>query len=142
MFRLFKNRFNPRSSRGLPDPVGDSAEDRVDLRNAHRTSMTPSEFSTTTDVGSSESLRQSYWDLAFKLRPSFPPECSWLEPSDLQDIEERAVDGGRFAEVWKGHLEGREVAIKSYRYYERFDQRDSVCMVGYRRHRYFLQGYG
>jgi len=130
MFRLLKNCFNPRSSRGLPCPVGGSEEDQIGLRNPHRDSITPSEFSTTTVTGSSESLRQSYLDIALNLRPSFPPECSWLEPSDLHDIGKRAVDGGRFAEVLKGHLEGKKVAIKSYRYYERFDQCDSVCMVG------------
>ena len=134
MLRLLKKLFNPRSSRGLPDPVGGSEEDQIHLRNAHRNSITPSQSSTTTDIGSSESLRQSYWNLVFGLRPSFPPECSWLEPSDLRVIGKRAVAGGGFAEVWKGHLEGREVAIKSYRYYEQFDQRDLVCMVGHSAH--------
>jgi len=134
MFRLLRKCVNPRSSRGLPDPAGGSKEDRVDLGNAHPNSITPSEFSTTTDAGSSESLRQGYWDIALKLRPSFPPECSWLELSDLQGIGERAVGSGRYANVWKGRLEGREVAIKSYRYYIRFDQCDSVCTVGHRAH--------
>ena len=33
------------------------------------------------------------------------------------DIGEHAVAGGRHAEVFEGHLGGRDVAVKSYRRY-------------------------
>lgn len=143
MFQLLKKLVNLCSPRGLLDPVRGSEEDGIDLRNAHRNSTTPSESSTTADAGSSNLLRQTYRDLVLTtLRPSFPPECNWLEPSDVEVTGERPVDGGRFAEVWRGRLEDRKVAVKSYRYYQRFDQRDSVCTVGYRTYRYLLLGYG
>jgi len=139
MIRLLKKFLNPRSSRGLPDPVGSPREDRFSLRNAHRNSTTSSEFSATVDVGSSDPL--NHRDIALNLRPSFPPECSWLEPSDLQEIGERGVCSGRFADIRKGRLEGKEVAIKSYRCYIRFDHLGSVCTVCYR-NRHVLRGYG
>jgi len=61
----------------------------------------------------------------------------WLDPTDLQDIEEFPVDGGRFADVWRGRLEGREVAIKSYRCYATLDN-DLVRMVSCNKDRYDL----
>lgn len=87
----------------------------------------------TTDAQTEASnlLSKMFWDLAQKLRPSFPKTCSWLDPPDLQDIGEMAVDGGRFAEVWRGRLDGRDVAIKTYRCYVRFDC-DQIRMRFYR----------
>lgn len=132
-FRLHK----PRSIQ--PNPV----VDQTDLQNANEVPPIPPtslERSPSTDAESSNQLRQDFWDLAMKLRPSFPPTCNWLDPKDLQDIEEPPVDGGRFAEVWKGHLENREVAIKSYRCYVCFDC-DRVRMVSYSKRRCDLYGY-
>ena len=130
MIGLFKKFLHPRSSRGLRDPVRSPGEGQLTLRNADRNSTTPSEFRTNADDESSDSSCRSHWDLALQLRPSFPPACSWLEPSDLQDIGEPVIDGGRFADVRRGHLEGKEVAVKSYRHYIHFDC-DRVRMVGH-----------
>jgi len=139
MFRQLKSFFHPFRLRRPQDPQINPMDDQINLRDANQAPPTPSERCVGTDAENSSRVSQ-FLELAAKLRPSFPPACSWLDPTDLQDIEEPPVDGGRFANVWRGRLEDREVAIKSYRCYVCFDC-DQVRMVSRNKYRYDLHGY-
>lgn len=115
-------------------------DDQIDLGEVDQALPTPSERCVGTDAENTSRLNQEFLEHAAKLRPSFPPACNWLDLKDLQDIEEPPVDGGRFANVWRGRLEDRKVAIKSYRCYVCFDC-DQVRMVSRNKYRYDLHGY-
>jgi len=127
------------TGQGEKMPTAHSA-DVNSFQSRHRDSSTLSESCVTADAEAAKSLSQSFWDLAQKLRLSFPRACSWLGLHDLQDIGECAADGGRFADVWKARLGGQDVAIKSYRCYVRFDC-DRVRMVSYSGRRFDLHGH-
>ena len=131
MPQLFKNFLHLGRSRRPRDLVGNPGEDQLNLRNAHRNSSTSLGRRATASADAFSSLDQKHRDLALKLRPSFPQTCSWLEQPDLQVIGESPVASGRFADVRKGRLsDGRQVAVKSYRRYIRFDC-DRVRLVSY-----------
>ena len=136
MFQRLIVFFRPSRSRRQRDHPGTPANDQPNLRNAHR-DLPVSESRVTTDAEASSALSKNFLDQAQKLRHSFPRTCSWLGPKDLQDIGELAVDGGRFADVRKGRLDGRDVAVKTYRCYVRFDC-NQIRMVSYTRSRYGL----
>ena len=133
MFRLLKTLFRFRPSRRFRELFGNPKQDQHDLGNAHRNLPTSSERRATADADNSNLLSQSYLDLALKLQPYFPQECSWLEEPDLQYVGERPVSSGSFADVSMARLDGREVALKSYRRYVRFDC-DLVRMVSFDKH--------
>jgi len=140
MFRLLKNLFRLPLLFRPRDVHVDPVDDKPNLRNVNPAPPTPTpERPLSTNAENSNRLSKTFWKLAAKLRPYFPQTCSWLEPTDLQDIEESPVDGGRFADVWRGRLQGREIAIKSYRCYVRFDC-DQVRMVSNNKYRFDLHG--
>lgn len=62
-------------------------------------------------------LCQHHSELARRLCPSLSSICNWLQEDDIRIIGVLPVSGGGFAELWKGSLENRQVAIKSYRHY-------------------------
>ncbi|KAF9644513.1 kinase-like protein [Thelephora ganbajun] len=121
MFRRLRTFFRSLRSRRLQNRSGTPADDRLDIRNAHQGPPASPESRVTTDAEASNSLSQSFFDSAQELRRSSPQTCNWLDTPDIQDIGEHAVDGGRYADVLKGRLDGRDVAIKSYRCYVCFD---------------------
>lgn len=132
MFRLLRNFFYPSRPCKPQESQLNPADDRADLRNVHRVSPASTKRRVGAEAESSSRLCKDFWNLALTLRPTFPQTCSWLGLPDLQDIDERPVDGGRFADVWRGRLEGRDVAVKSYRCYVCFDC-DQIRMVSYSR---------
>jgi len=141
MYPSLKNLFRRLFHRRPRDHQVNRADDQTEpLGNAHQLPSTLPERRLATDAESPNQLCQEFLDLAKGLQPSFPQGCGWLGPEDLQDIEDPPVDGGRFADVWKGRLEGRQVALKSYRCYVCFDC-DRVRLVSYNIHRYGLRGY-
>ena len=115
-------------SRWLRDYLAAPADDQLNLPNANRDSTAPSETGVSTHAEATNLLSQSYFDSAQKLRRSFPQRCSWLESGDLHFLEERAMGGGRYADAWRGRLDGRNVVIKAHRCYISFDH-DWVRMV-------------
>lgn len=129
--------FRPRRARDLQV---DPADDQTDSPDAHMTPSAPLESREGTDAEGPSRLCRDFLDLAMRLQPYFPQACSWLEPQDLQDIEEPPIDGGRFADVRSGRLEGREVAIKSFRCYI-CGSCDRIRMVSWDEHRYDLHGH-
>ena len=74
-------------------------------------------------------LFQDHSSLAQKLRPSLSPVCDWLAKDDVQVTGGRPISAGGFADVWRGSLGTRQVAIKSYRRYLSFDL-SRVYLVG------------
>jgi hypothetical protein len=128
-----KNFFRPSRLHKPRDSHADPADDRTDLTTTNRPPQTPSERHPRPDAENPNRLSQVFWELAAKLQPSLPRTSNWLNLTDVQDIEEPPVDGGRFADVWRGRLEGRAVAIKSYRCYVRFDC-ELVRMVSQNKH--------
>lgn len=134
MFRLLKNLFRPHRPPRPRELLGTPTDDQLSLRSTHPNSPPLSDRHATADAEGS-SLLQSYWNLTLQLRRFLPRTLSWLEPCDLQEIGEQAVGGGGFADVRKGWLNGREVAVKSYRCYVRFDC-DLIRMVSSNKHRY------
>lgn len=127
MFRWLKKLFLSRRPR---DHRATSAEDQLDLPNARRNSPASSEASVIADTEATNLLSQSYFDSAQKLRRTFPPTCSWLESEDLDFVGESPMASGRYADIWKGRLDGRDVVIKTYRCYISFDC-DWIRMVSY-----------
>lgn len=73
--------------------------------------------------------RQYHSSLAQKLRPFLSPICDWLSEGDVQIVGERPFGAGGFADIWRGCLDSREVAVKSYRRYLSFDL-SRVSLVG------------
>lgn len=138
MWLSFKKLFRHFRLRQPRDRQANRADDQTHLRDAHQLSPTLHERRLAADAEDSNRLCQEFLDLAKGLQPSFPQGCGWLDPADLQDIEEPPVDGGRFADVWRGHLQDRKVAIKSYRCYVCFDC-DRVRLVSCNRYRYDLK---
>ena len=65
--------------------------------------------------------QQRHFNLAQQLRPALSPICNWLEDDDVQMIEGRPISAGGFTDLWRGSLDSRLVAIKSYRCYLSFD---------------------
>ena len=65
--------------------------------------------------------QQRHFDLAQRLRPALSPICNWLEDDDVQIIAGRPISAGGFTDLWRGSLDSRLVAIKSYRCYLSFD---------------------
>ena len=129
LFRLLKHFF--RSRRQRDHGTGTPADGvQLDLSDAHRNSTASSETSVTAHTEETNLLSLSYFDSAQKLRRTLPQTCAWLKPADLLFTGEPPV-GGRYADVWKGRLDGRDVYIKAYRCYVRFDP-DSVRMVSHR----------
>lgn len=66
-------------------------------------------------------LHQYHLDLAQQLRPSLSSNCNWLEEDDIQVVGRLPINAGGFADLWRGLLDTRQVAIKSYRRYLSFD---------------------
>lgn len=56
-------------------------------------------------------------DLADQLQLPLPPNCRRLGQEDLKIVGTRPIDAGGFADVWVGEMDGRAVAVKSYRCY-------------------------
>ena len=77
-------------------------------------------------------LCQRYSSLAQTLLPSLSPICDWLAEDDIQISGARPVSAGGFADIWRGTLDTRPVAIKSYRRYLSFDL-SHVFLVGLHR---------
>lgn len=117
-------------SRRLRDRRATPADDQLGLPDAHRNSTALSEASVTTDTEATNSLSQAYFDSAQQLRGKFPQACCWLASEDLQLVKERSGRSGRYADVWKGRLDGRVVAVKAYRCYVHFDP-DWVRLVSH-----------
>ena len=110
----------------------------------HNTNPVPSPPPVPRPSADAEGLKPPYrdiLDLASKLRSSSPPTCTWLDPTDLQDIGECSIDGGRFTDVWRARLDGRVVAVKSYRCYVGSDC-DRIRTVSYNKHRYYPSRHG
>ena len=66
-------------------------------------------------------MHQYHVTLAQRLHPFLSPICNWLEEDDVQIAGGLPISAGGFADLWKGSLETRQVAIKSYRRYSSFD---------------------
>ena len=62
-------------------------------------------------------LHLNHPDLILGSHPPLPSVCNRLEEGDVQMVESWPISAGGFADLWRGSLEGRQVAIKSYRYY-------------------------
>jgi hypothetical protein len=60
---------------------------------------------------------QHHSELARRLYPSLSPICHWFGEDDIRIVWELPVSAGGFTDLWKGSLENRQVAIKSYRRY-------------------------
>lgn len=132
MFRKIWDLFR-RSFRRQATPLCD----HLHPQNAHQNSPAPSVTCATPGNETTDSLLQEYFDSAQKLRRNFPRTCNWLEQEEL-DLVDEVVAGGRYANVRRGRLGGRDVAVKSYRCYIRFDC-DWVRMRFYREaHAYSL----
>ena len=138
ILRRVLNRMNNRPNLHNTNPVPSPP---ANLRNTEPVPPPPPGPRPSADAERSKLLCDDFLDLASKLRPSFPPTCTWLNPTDLQDIRDPPIDGGRFANVWRASLDGRAVAIKSYRCYTDFDC-DRVRMVSYNKHRYYRSRQG
>lgn len=133
MLRKLK-RFLRRCFRSQAPPL----DDHLHPRNAHQNSPAPSGTRAPPGSETADPLLQEYFDSAQKLKRNFPQTCSWLEPGDLDPVYEGVVAGGRYADVRRGRLGGRDVAVKSYRCYVCFDC-DWVRMRFYREaHAYSL----
>ena len=74
-------------------------------------------------------LDQHHQKLAQKLRPSLSPICDWLAQDDVEIVGGQPIRGGGSADIWRGSLDSRQVAIKSYRRYLSFDP-SQVSLVG------------
>lgn len=72
---------------------------------------------------------QYHSSLAQGLRLSLSSICDWLAKDDVQVAGKRPISAGGFADVWRGSLDNRQVAIKSYRCYLSSDS-SLVCLVG------------
>jgi len=66
-------------------------------------------------------LRQHHFNLARQLRPSLSPICNWLGEDDVRIVGGQPFSAGGFSDLWRGTLDTRQVAIKSYRRYLFFD---------------------
>jgi len=66
-------------------------------------------------------LDQSHFLLVQSLRPSLSSICNWLEKDDVHIVGGQPIGAGGFADIWRGSLDSRQVAIKSYRRYLFFD---------------------
>lgn len=121
MFRKFKDLLRRSFPRRRRDHQATPVGGQPHPQNAHQNPPAPSGIHTTPENETADSLSREYFDSAQKLRRNFPQTCSWLEPRDLDFTEEGAVAGGRYADVRRGRLGGRGVAVKSYRCYIRFD---------------------
>ena len=73
-------------------------------------------------------LCQYHLGLAQKLRPSSSSIPHLLAKDDVRIVGERPVGAGGFADIWKGSLDARQVAVKSYRRYLSFDL-SRACLV-------------
>lgn len=73
-------------------------------------------------------LCQHHSSLAQKLRPSSSSICRQLAGDDIHIVGERPVSAGGFADIWRGSLDTRQIAVKSYRRYLSFDL-SRVCRV-------------
>ena len=71
---------------------------------------------------------QYHLSLAQKLRPSSSSVPQLLTMDDVQIVGEQPVGAGGFANIWRGSLDSRQVAVKSYRRYLSFDL-SRVCLV-------------
>jgi hypothetical protein len=130
MLRLFKKFFRPCFSRKRdrqPAPQGGQPH----FRNARRESTASSQARLGTDTEATNALSLVYFNSAQKLRRSFPDTCIWLEKGDLHVDEGCPVRNGRYANVRKADLDGRNVAIKSHRCYINF-KLDETRMVSCR----------
>lgn len=76
-------------------------------------------------------LSQCYFGPAQKLRPTSSSIPHMLTRDDVQMVGERPVGAGGFADIWRGTLDTRQVAVKSYRRYLSFDL-SRVRLVGLR----------
>lgn len=96
---------------------------RSTLRPAARSLFSPSTPSRVPSPPSpgDDLSHQSHFSLAQQLRPFFPPICNWLEEDDLQMAKGLPISAGGFADLWRGSLDNRQVAIKAYRRYLSFD---------------------
>ena len=74
-------------------------------------------------------LCQYHLSLAQKLRPSSSSVPHLWAEDDVQIVGERPVSAGGFADIWKGYLDTRQVAVKSYRRYLSVDL-SQVYLVG------------
>ena len=134
MFRRFKRFFRSLRSRRLRDhqPTTTPPVVQLDPPNAHQVPRTSSESRTTSHSETSDpTIPQKHYNSAQELRHSLQQTCSWLSQPDLDVSGERAVDGGRYADVWRGSLDGRDVAVKAYRCYIHFDL-DWVRLVSFK----------
>lgn len=73
-------------------------------------------------------LCQHCVQMAQELRSPLPTAYGWLNPADVRITSEHPVGAGGFANIWEGVLNGRKVAVKSYRCYESFDQAQVVSV--------------
>ena len=99
-------------------PLGDAQPegDGVLLHHVHYDVQSPLEIdrSPTTDLS-------MLVDLARGLESLLPPGYRWLGEEDLRVAGLFPIDAGGFADVWAGKMDGRKVAVKSYRCYASAD---------------------
>jgi len=68
-----------------------------------------------------DTICQYHLSMAQELRSSSSPIPHPLGEDDVQIVGERPVSAGGFADIWRGFLDTRQVAVKSYRRYLSFD---------------------
>lgn len=66
--------------------------------------------------------------MAQDLRPSLPFTCHWLDPNEVNLVDERPIAAGGFANVYEATHDGRKVILKSYRPYVLFDVAQVVAV--------------
>ena len=92
------------------------------LKSATRPPHPPPLQSVTHDPSSPDDLLcQFHLSLAQKLRPFLSSICDWLAEDDVQIVGGQPISAGGSADIWRGSLDTRQVAIKSYRRYLSFD---------------------
>ena len=80
--------------------------------------------------GSNDMLPSSrYVESAQDLLPSLTSFCLRPSPEGINVVGNYPISAGGFADIWKGTLDGRRVALKSYRCYMSSDV-DEVITVG------------
>ena len=67
------------------------------------------------------SPQRHHFDLTQQFRPVLSSICNWLEEEDVQIIGGWPISAGGYTDLWRGSVDSRWVAIKSYRRYLSFD---------------------
>ena len=82
--------------------------------------QTPPPFSSVENQNPSPNDDLPCWrhlNLVRESHPRLSSICGWLEEGDIQMTRGFPFGAGGFTDLWRGSLDGRQVAIKSYRRY-------------------------